>query len=174
MKRLLTLVALILALALLMTARLFVFPPTDRVSQVDAVVVLSGDYGDRITGALDLMARRASPVLVHAGQPDGRIVRDLCGGSTRFEVVCLQPQPDSTRAEARAVAHLARDRGWDSIALVTSKPHATRAGMLFRRCVEGDVRIVATSPPYTTRMWLVGIENEWAKTLYFGLLERGC
>jgi uncharacterized SAM-binding protein YcdF (DUF218 family) len=172
--RLAMIVTLAALVAVLMTARLFVFPPTDRVGEVDAVVVLSGDYGDRIAGALALMRRGAAPVLVHAGAPDGRIVKDLCAGPADFEVVCLHPEPDNTRAEARAVGALARDRGWHSIALVTSKPHLTRAGMLFRRCVDGDVRVVATNPPYSRRVWLRGITQEWAKTLAYGVARRGC
>jgi uncharacterized SAM-binding protein YcdF (DUF218 family) len=151
-----------------------VFPPTARVGDVDAVVVLSGDYGDRIAGALALMRRGAAPVLVHAGEPDGRIVRELCAGSDDFEVVCLHPEPDNTRSEARAVGVLARDRGWDSIALVTSQPHVTRAGMLFRRCVDGAVQMVGTDPPYSGRVWLRGITHEWAKTLAYAVAWRGC
>ena len=172
--RLALLAALVVLVGGLVTARLFVLPPTDRVGTVDAVVVLSGDYGDRIAGALALMRRGAAPVLVHAGEPDGQIVRELCAGSPGFEVVCLHPNPDNTRAEARAVGALARDRGWNSIALVTSRPHVTRAGMLFRRCVDGDVNMVGTSPPYGRRVWLRGITHEWAGTIAYGLAWRGC
>ncbi|HVE94938.1 MAG TPA: YdcF family protein [Acidimicrobiales bacterium] len=157
------------------TARLFVWPAGSDVTTVDAVVVLSGDGGDRITGALALMERRAAPVLVHAGTPDGPQAAELCGDrGESFEVVCLRPVPDSTATEARAVAQLAHERGWRSIAVVTSKFHATRAGVEFRRCFDGRVLMVPTRHQLGRRHELRQVPGEWLRVVYLHTLDRGC
>ena len=44
--------------------------------------------------------------------------------------------------DARAIARLARERGWSSIVVVTSRFHVTRARMLFRRCYRGALSVV--------------------------------
>ena len=167
--------ACILAIALAaLTARLFVWPPTDEPGRVDAVVVLSGDHGERMAEARRLLAAGVAPVLVHAGSPDSADVVRLCAGGQDFEVVCLQPSPDSTKAEARAVAGLAADRGWRSIAVVTSTQHLTRAVTLFRRCVAAEVRGVAAWPSYAPRFWAEAIIHEWGGLLHAVLWSRAC
>ena len=170
-------VALVLCILVLLpaaTARLFLWPPTDQPDNVDAVVVLSGDHGERMRRALELMADGVAPTLVHAGTPDSGQVLDLCAGGQSFEVVCLMPDPDSTRAEARAVTLLAKTRGWDSIAVVTSNFHVTRAGMLFRRCFDGDLKMVGPEASFTVKTRLLQLVNEWAGLTEALLIERGC
>ncbi|MGH9224462.1 MAG: YdcF family protein, partial [Acidimicrobiales bacterium] len=133
------------------TRRPILHPRLDTPVAAEAVVVLSGDYGDRLAAGLDLMARRVAPTLVLAGEPDYLMVIRLCQNPQPFEAVCLLPQPDSTRAEARAVADLAAQRGWRRVVVVTSMPHVTRARLLFERCVEGEVLMVGSHPPPQAR-----------------------
>ena len=117
------------------TARYVVWPETDPPARADAVVVLAGG-DERLPAALGLMDRRVAPVLVVSrGHPD------VCGSEARYEVVCFRPEPDRTQGEARAAAHLADERRWRSLVVVTSRYHATRARMLFRRCFGGDLRV---------------------------------
>lgn len=137
-------------LSALATARLAFWGRTDVITSADAVFVLSGDHGDRLAKGLKLMARGVAPTLVLDGEPDFQRVADMCTSQQPFEVVCLRPAPDSTRAEAQAGARLARDRGWRQVVVVTSAEHAPRAGLLFRRCVTGEVKMVATKPPLPT------------------------
>ena len=68
-----------------------------------------------------------------------------------FEVVCLRPDPDSTLAEARAAAGLVAARRWQTVVVVTSRSHISRARLLFRRCVPAEISMVATEPPYGLR-----------------------
>lgn len=169
--------ALVILLVAALTAHLFVWPSGARVSSVDAVVVLSGDFGDRMERALELMSAGVAPVLVHAGTPDSLFVLELCDDKPHgyaFEVVCLLPRPDSTRAEARAVGELARERRWQSIAIVTTKFHAARAGTAFRRCVDARVRVVPTSGRSPRDFQLRQIPREWLGVLYQQLANRRC
>ncbi len=157
-----------------LTARMFVWPPSDDPDRVDAVVVLSGDRGERMANGLRLMSRGVAPVLVHAGTPDSQEVLRLCAGRQPFEVVCLRPNPDNTRAEARAVAALGEVRGWRSIAVVTSTPHLTRATILFRRCFDGDVQAVDARPSFSPREWRGQVVKEWAGVLHALTVGRRC
>jgi uncharacterized SAM-binding protein YcdF (DUF218 family) len=167
---------LVLILALIgLTARLFLWPPSDHPGRVDAVVVLSGDYGDRMIEARRLMARKVSTVLVHAGTPDTPAVTQMCAGEQLpFELVCLRPQPDNTRAEARAVARLGKLRHWRKIAVVTSTYHVTRAGVVFRRCFDGTVHMVAAKGHFSMSFRLRQARHEWAGLIDAMTFARGC
>jgi uncharacterized SAM-binding protein YcdF (DUF218 family) len=163
---------LVLALA---TARLFVWPPSAHPRHVDAVVVLSGDFGDRMPAALALMRRGVAPVLVHAGTPDSAFVDDLCrDGAPTYEVICLRPHPDSTIDEARAIGDLGRQRRWRSIAVVTSSYHVARASISFRRCFDGNVAMVATAPRLGRRHHLRDVPGAWLRVVYLTVVSRGC
>jgi len=160
--------------ALGLTARFFLWPQSDKPSRVDAVIVLSGDYGGRLPEGRRLIAAGKSDVLVHAGTPDGPGAKELCAGGSPLEVICLQPEPDSTRAEARAVGQLAKQRGWHTIAVVTSTYHTTRAALLFRRCFQGQVHMVAIVDHISPSLRLRQVVHEWEGSLYALVVARSC
>jgi uncharacterized SAM-binding protein YcdF (DUF218 family) len=157
------------------TARLFVWPSTNDARRADAVVVLDGGSGERLDEARALMARRVAPTLaistgreLNADDADG-----LCTEPQPFEVVCFSPTSDSTRGEARALATLARQNGWNEVVLVTSTYHVTRARMLVERCYEGHLDVVAASPPRRPLHWVAAVGHEWAAMVETAL-RRGC
>jgi uncharacterized SAM-binding protein YcdF (DUF218 family) len=161
--------------AVALTARLFLWPPSARPVRVDAVVVLSGDFGGRLPEAQREIATHLSGVLVHAGTPDLPTTKVLCTTPPAgFEMICLHPVNDSTRTEAQAVASLARTRHWRTIAVVTSSYHVTRAGMLFRRCVDGDVRMIAAKEHFGWRFRLRRVAHEWGGLVKALTVARGC
>jgi len=143
-------------------------------AHADAVVVLSGDWGDRLAAALPLVEKGVAPNLVFAGNLDSPEAQDLCADPQRFEVVCFIPNPDGTLPEARATARLAEQRRWRHLIVVTSKYHAARAGMLFRRCFHGTVDVLGTTPPYSGSIARAQMWREWLGRLYYGVIARGC
>ena len=166
-------VAVLLALFLLgglATVRLFYRPASGVPRQADAVIVLSGDLGERLARGLELIHAGVSSTLVLDGSPDSELVLELCKGGQPFEVVCLRPDPDSTRHEARAAAQLASERGWDSVAVVTTTAHLTRSGVLFRRCMDTSVVMVEGRRRPTMRL----VVHEWLGLAQALVLERGC
>ncbi len=169
----LVLIGLVLVVAVaLSTAWLFVWPPTGTVDRVDAVIVLAGDHGERLDRALTLVHAGVSSTLVLDGEPDSQHVLDLCDGSAgqTFEVVCLRPDPDSTRYEARAAAALAEERKWTRVAVVTTTAHLTRSGVLFDRCLDASVVMVEgrRRPDFSFLM------HEWLGLGHALLVERDC
>jgi uncharacterized SAM-binding protein YcdF (DUF218 family) len=131
---------------------------TDTAHPADALVVFAGGRGERLSKALVLLQHQVAPVLVISNGRDARwqAANQLCASRQRFEVLCPQPDPDTTRGEARMVRDLAAQRGWRSVVIVTSTYHARRVQLLVRRCFDGQLQIVA-APPH--ELWL----RTWAR-----------
>jgi uncharacterized SAM-binding protein YcdF (DUF218 family) len=53
---------------------------------------------------------------------------------------CFTPDPYSTQGEARWIAEEAKERGWDSVVVVTSTYHVRRSRMIVERCFHGESR----------------------------------
>lgn len=172
--RLILLVLVLVGAGGLLTAGLFIWPPSAAVQNSDAVVVLSGDHGERLPRALQLIGEGATSTLVLAGEPDSWSAQEMCDGGEPYEVICPRPHPDGTRPEARAVAELAKSRHWRSIAIVTSTQHVTRAGLLFRRCFPGRVTTIGVRPPFDFRTRMKAIEHEWLALIHALVISRHC
>jgi uncharacterized SAM-binding protein YcdF (DUF218 family) len=154
--------AVVVALALVaLNLRLFVYPASSTPAHADAVVVLAGGDGERLDHGLELMRQGVAPTLVASTGPDR-----LCGNRYVFEVICFLPHPDDTRGEAESIGRLAREHGWRRLVLVTSDYHATRAGILVGRCVDGtvDVSVAKSGKGPLPMLW--AIAHEWG-----GLVE---
>jgi DUF218 domain len=138
-------------------AGVLVHAATETAHPADALVVFAGGRGERLNTALVLL-QHVAPVLVISNGRDGRwqAANQLCASRQRFEVLCPQPDPDTTRGEARMVRDLAARRGWRSVVVVTSTYHARRAQLLLGRCFDGQLQIVA-APPHEP--WL----RTWAR-----------
>lgn len=150
-----------------------VWPPIRQPTTADAVVLLSGDPA-RLTLARHLMETGVAPTLVLAGNPDTGPIAALCTDPQPFEAVCLLPSPDTTRTEAQVAGELAHSRQWRSMVVVTSRYHATRTRLLFRRCFSGTVAAVGDPPAYGTRFALRQIAHEWLGLVDASLLARDC
>ena len=150
-------VCCILALALVaLNLRLFVWPASSTPAHADAVVVLAGGDGERLDRGLELVRDGVSSNLVVSTGPDW-----LCGSRHDFTVYCFLPHPDDTRGEAEAIGRMAAQHGWHHLVLVTSDYHATRAGILVRRCFSGtlDVSAAHSGKGPVFLLWAIG--HEW-------------
>lgn len=161
-----------------LTALLFVRPSSDRVpASADAVALLSGGSGDRLPRAVGLVTEGVASVLVipNGLDPKWPDANRLCTGEHDFEVICPQPEPDTTRGEAAALEHLAAELGWRRIVVVTSRYHLTRAELLLDRCVPAaEVRIVSSKPAGGPLRWTGWVAHEWLGLVDTVLFDRGC
>ncbi len=158
------------------TGFLFAWPSSDPPGRVDALIVLGpGRNGERIEKALELMRSGASDVLV-VSEGNGaawRRVADVCTRPTSFQIVCFRATPYTTRGEAENASRLANARGWREIAVVTSTYHITRARMLWRRCYDGELRLIRAGRGGNTGEWIASVLHEWGG-LAEALLQREC
>ncbi len=154
------------------SVRLFILYDDDRVAKADAVMVLAGEK-QRLPIALELVERGVAPVLVISDGLDPRWTQAnrLCRFGDPARIVCLRPEPYSTRGEARLAARLASERGWDSLVVVSSRFHLLRARMLFERCLDGRLDLVGSPNPGLRLPLEIGLE--WAK-LAVATVRRSC
>lgn len=155
-------------------AVLLSYPDGQLPGKVDAVVVLAGS-SSRLPVALDLMERGVAPeLLVSDDTPsdDHRRERFCAAAEHPFPVTCRRADPFSTRGEARMTAALARERGWESVVVVTSRFHLFRSRILFRRCT--DARLVMRGSPEPWYLLLKQVPLEWVKLAIAETTRRGC
>jgi len=167
----------VVVIALLGTGLLFVWPPLSSAPRhADAVVMLSGGAGDRLTRALQLMRRGVAPVLVipNGDDPRWKAVRPVCDTPQPFTVLCLHLPLNSTRGEARLLRQLFKERGWHSVAIVTSRFHVSRARLLVHRCIGGRFRMVASNRHDSFFARVGHVVHEWTGFTYAALIRRGC
>lgn len=173
----LVLVLVAAGVAAALTLRWFVFPPTvdvDEVGEADAVVMFVGGRGERLDTAHALMDRGVAPVLVipNGRAPEWPEANVLCRGDAPFQVLCPDPQPDTTRGEARAIADLAASHGWSKLVAVTSTYHVHRASLLLDRCHDGTITMVAAPTGLDPIAWVTRLAHEWVGTV--GAAGEGC
>ncbi|HZC31030.1 MAG TPA: YdcF family protein [Gaiellaceae bacterium] len=177
-RRLLVVLAVLVAAWLTVALVLFVWPPaeTGAPRHADVVVVLSGAT-NRLTPALALIRKHVAPVLAIssiAASPKWAIGERLCR-TRRYDgarVVCFEALPYSTKGEAETMTRLARRYNWRSIVVVSSTYHLTRANVLFSRCYRGRLSFVGAPSTW----WRLPIEwaTETGKLFVQETFERGC
>lgn len=160
------------ALAVLAAASLalLVLREDDPVARADAVVVLFGARA-RLPVGVELVKRGVAPVLVVSqGRDRGWRSPGLCDRRD-IRVLCPVADDESTRGEARLIGRLARERGWDSLVVVSSRFHLFRARLLIRRCYDGRLAMVGAGSPVWRLPYQVAWE--WAKLARAGI-QRDC
>lgn len=158
------------------TASLFLFPRSHTPDHADAVALFVGGRGERLDTAVRLVRAGVATNLVI---PNGTVstwpqANQYCRGHHSFTVYCPSPSTDNTRGEARAIATLARRRGWKSVLLVTSTYHVTRARLLLTRCYKGHVDAVKAGPGLTPARYAQRVAHEWAGLAEAMTVARSC
>ena len=146
-------------------ANLFYYPQVSEPEKADAVVVLAGAAAERLPVGRELVAGNYAPELAlsYTDTPGNRITDLYCdynAGDTISEdpasaaVTCFFPEPLTTRGEARAIARLAADNGWDTLIVVTSRYHLLRAETNISQCTTAELTMVGSDPELSPRQWL--------------------
>jgi uncharacterized SAM-binding protein YcdF (DUF218 family) len=163
------LVAIVVAFGLV-TARILVWPATGAPARVNAIVMLAGP-GDRLPVALELAREHRAPVLVVSQGWQGY------GGPCPAPVpgvklICFDPDPPTTRGEAEALSRLAKQYGWTSVLLVTTRTQDTRARIIVGRCFTGSVYVDTAPLPLSN--WPYEIAYGWGALFKALFVDRTC
>ncbi len=114
----------------------------DPIKPVDAVVVLSGDDGDRLALAIEMHQQGMAPNLVITfteSQASNRLKNEaIDAGFPAGDIYFTQKRVTSTVDEAQAVLHLAQEKRWNELMVVTDPFHSFRARFIFRREMAGS------------------------------------
>jgi len=109
----------------------------DPIHPVDAVVILSGDQGDRLTMAGDLLARDfvTNLVITNTNEVSNKnLVQEAISiGFVPENIYITDKVVNSTRDEAHALKDFAQTKGWKSFIIVTDPPHSFRTRLIFRQ-----------------------------------------
>lgn len=159
----------LVVLVLAASARLFVWPPTDRPARVDAVVALAGAPSQPRARYAMTLAREGYSHTVVISRGAGQIP---CPTDPHLDVVCFFPHPVDTRGEAEFVGRLAARRHWRRILVVPVRTQSTRARMLVERCT--TARVLISPVPEPTAQLPYAVAYEWGALFKALVLKRGC
>jgi uncharacterized SAM-binding protein YcdF (DUF218 family) len=136
----------------------------DAPAKADAIVVLSGDGGNRLEHGVRLFDDHFAPVLIltGAGQPGNPSAAEVMRQQAESmgvptSAIFLVEQSTSTREDATYTRQLMAQHGWRSAILVTSAYHGRRASLVFARAFDGS-GIVVTNRPVHDDLWQ---PNSW-------------
>jgi uncharacterized SAM-binding protein YcdF (DUF218 family) len=154
-------------------------PDVDEVSArspADAIVALGGEVATARV-AYDLAAGGAAGTVVISdpyGDVDTGFIDGVCAGAPPGpDVVCFDPEPRTTRGEARFVADLAERRGWDRVAIMTPTYHVARAEYVVGRCTDAELAMVDAGLGVGTGEWVYQYAYQTAGWLK-AWTQRGC
>lgn len=131
-------------------------PQLDVPRDADAIFVLGGGGDERYTLALEyaLEGYTGHVVFSNPNGADAIWMIDLCEHRRyTFDVSCIEPDPPTTRGEARALGRLAEVNQWRSVIVITWIPHISRARWIIRRCFDGELVMVASGPDPSLPDW---------------------
>jgi len=161
-------IAALVALFLVLTAVLFVWPATNAPRRSDAIVVLGGS-GPRIQKGLALARAGYAPYLVLSDPGD-----EPCHWAIHnVKVICFDPNPSTTQGEARETTTLAKEHNWHQIIVVSGIPQTTRARILFDRCTDRALLFDPASPGGLGE-WFKNIVHEWGALIVQLTVQRSC
>ncbi|WP_062466027.1 hypothetical protein [Demequina maris] len=158
---------------------LYVFPARDEPRAVDAIYVIGPPTAVRIDLAESMIADGLSDTLVVSitdWEPNRvRYPRAVavCEEPQAYTVYCHKPSPFTTRGEMRWMRELIDENGWESVAVITTRPHISRTRVITKRCWDGDVLYLAPDEDLGPLAWIYHYFYQTGAFVKVGL-ERGC
>lgn len=167
--------AAVVGLALLGVAVMvaLVWPRDDAPTRTDAVVVLGGGGAERAELGLELRERFGADLVLSSSSRFYAARRGTgCGDPG---VTCFEPVPPTTIGEARNVADLADEQGWEHVTVATSSFHTSRSRAVFEQCLgEDGVSVIGAPSPDGPRFVLRRELREAIGLLASWTVSRAC
>ena len=169
-RKALAVVAALIVVFAVATARVLVWPAQGAPASASAIVMLAGP-GGRLPVAIQLAREHRAPVLVVSQGWMG--YGGPCPAPTPgVRTICFDPNPGNTRGEAEYIGRLARQYGWRTLIIVATRPQAVRAQLLVGRCFSGATYVVTGPLPLDN--WPYQIAYGWGALLKAVFVVRSC
>lgn len=166
-------VAIAAALTAVLTAATMVASAGDDVvAQPDAVVVLGGGHGERYDLGRALADEHDVPLVLSwtaiavAAEQGARCDDD--------GLWCVFPDPTTTHGEARLIAVLADEHGFDEVAVVTTRFHVGRTRLLVGQCLDDHASVVGADADAPLPAQAYRVVREAYATLAALTVRRAC
>jgi len=139
-------VSVFLVAAVIVGLPVYVFPQVDEPRSADAILILGGPDYRRYGFGFDLGAEGWAPTVV-VSNPNGAddpFLTEYCATPhDKFDLICFIPDPETTKGEGRELRRLAAQFGWQTVIVVTIRPHLSRARYILEQCFDGELVMVA-------------------------------
>lgn len=130
---------------------LFTRADMDPLRPADAIVVLGGEHDGREAYGLQLARQGVADTVVLSDPYPSQdaVMAEACATGTRaIRVICIPPDPSTTRGEAMFTQRLAEKHGWKTVVVISWRYHLWRARYIFDQCFDGDVIMRAVPRSY--------------------------
>jgi uncharacterized SAM-binding protein YcdF (DUF218 family) len=154
----------------------YVAPQIDQLRRADAIFVLGGSGDGAYTLGLEyaLQGKAAQVVFSNPNANEAIWLEDLCDHQRyAFKVTCVEPNPPTTRGEARALGRLATAQGWQRVIVLTGTPHISRARYIIQRCFTGDLMMAKSESDLSLLDWAWSYVYQTAGYVR-AVLQAGC
>ncbi|AWT56764.1 YdcF family protein [Mycolicibacterium smegmatis] len=138
--------AVVLAVVFFGGLPIYVVPQVDIPRPADAILILGGPDYRRYGFGLELGAKGWAPTVVVSnphGPDDPWLTRYCATPHPDFTLMCFTPDPPTTKGEGRELRRLAAEHGWQTVIVVTIRPHISRARFILEQCFDGELVMVA-------------------------------
>lgn len=168
-------VFLILLAIIAVGGPVYVQPQTDPIRPADAIFVLGGASYERYAYGIDLALLGYAPHLLLSNPNSQDLwISDLCTHQRYpFDITCADPDPRTTRGEARELARIAEENNWHSVIVVTFTPHISRARYILERCYDGELIMTESPSVKGLAYWINNYIYQTAGYIR-AAIQRGC
>ncbi len=149
----------------------FLLPTDDVPLDPDVVVVLGGAGAERAELGIELAERYDAQLVLSSS---AAVFGARQGYSCQRDAICIKPEPESTRGEAREIARLSEQEGWEHVTVATSAFHTSRSRFLFRQCLGGRVTVVGAVTEGKPRTTPSLVLREGLGVLAGATVQRAC
>lgn len=158
--------------------RLVFFPERLTPTRADVVFVLGPAEADRLELGERLVEHGYADALVISA-PDnesrfGKNQISACVSERPYFVFCGRSIPYTTQGEMALLQRLSDEYSWDSVLVVTSRTHASRAALYAARCFDGSSSVIWTDPPLSYERGLQQLAYQTGGFVKAFTLTNGC
>jgi len=149
----------------------FLLPTDDVPRDPDVVVVLGGAGAERAALGIELAERYDARLMLSSS---AAVFGERQGRMCSVDAICIEPIPETTRGEAREIARLAEQEGWDHVTVATSAFHTSRSRLLFRQCLGDRVTVVGAVSERGSRTTPALMLREGLGVIAGATIQRAC